>query len=119
MFHSSIRNIFFTILASLLLNRAATQKNINPFLAASVARTVPKLPVSYPRIHGGIPTVSKASASTKPLRVWSMSWQAPAYTASLAWTCRQELRVEKILTVPVKLSLGSREQVDWLEGKHR
>ncbi len=41
------------------------------------------------------------------------------YTEKLAWSCRQEWRLEKATRIPIRLRLGSKEQVDWLEGKGR
>ena len=39
------------------------------------------------------------------------------YTMPPGWVCRQEWKLEKFTGVPFRLRLGSKEQVDWLEGK--
>jgi hypothetical protein len=39
------------------------------------------------------------------------------YFMQSGWVCRQEWKLEKITKVPLRLRLGSKEQVDWLEGK--
>ncbi len=41
------------------------------------------------------------------------------YNYKLGWACRQEWRLEKFTKVPLRLRLGSKEQVDYLEGKGR
>lgn len=35
----------------------------------------------------------------------------------LGWVCRQEWRFEKYSGIPLRIRLGSKEQVDFLEGK--
>ena len=35
----------------------------------------------------------------------------------LGWACRQEWKLEKATNIPIRLRLGSLEQVDYLEGK--
>lgn len=39
------------------------------------------------------------------------------YTIHSGWVCRQEWKLEKFTGLPFRLRLGSKEQVDWLEGK--
>ncbi len=42
----------------------------------------------------------------------------PAFCAAeLAFFCRLELKMDKVLRTPVRFRLGSQEYVDWLEGK--
>lgn len=41
------------------------------------------------------------------------------YARQMAWTCQQEWQWEKTTRLPLRLRLGSKEQVDWLEGKGR
>lgn len=38
-------------------------------------------------------------------------------TEQWPWSCRQEWKLEKALSVPLKIRLGSVEQSDFLEGK--
>ena len=45
--------------------------------------------------------------------------RADYYARQMAWTCRQEWKLEQAARLPLRLRLGSREQVDWLEGKGR
>jgi hypothetical protein len=40
------------------------------------------------------------------------------YTRQSGWVCRQEWKLEKFTGVPLRIRLGSKEQVDWLEGKY-
>jgi hypothetical protein len=39
------------------------------------------------------------------------------YSTTLGWVCTQEWKLEKKTAVPFRFRLGSKEQVDWLEGK--
>ncbi len=39
------------------------------------------------------------------------------YNYKLGWACKQEWKLEKATSIPIKLRLGSIEQVDFLEGK--
>lgn len=39
------------------------------------------------------------------------------YTINLAFTCRKELQLDKLLSVPVRFRLGSLEYVNYLEKK--
>ena len=40
------------------------------------------------------------------------------YSSNLAFFCRQEIKFEKTTKIPLKLRLGSVQQVDYLEGKN-
>jgi hypothetical protein len=40
-----------------------------------------------------------------------------AYTRNLAFFCRQELKLEKALRIPVRMRMGSLKQCNYLEGK--
>jgi len=48
------------------------------------------------------------------------SYQIPAnyYNAQLGWACKQEWKMEQKTSIPLRLRLGSKEQVDFLEGKN-
>jgi hypothetical protein len=39
------------------------------------------------------------------------------YNFKLGWACKQEWKLEKLTNLPLRLRLGSKEQVDYLEGK--
>ena len=39
------------------------------------------------------------------------------YVNNLGFFCRQELKMDKVLAIPIRFRLGSREYVDWMEGK--
>jgi hypothetical protein len=41
------------------------------------------------------------------------------FAANLGWVCKQELKLDKKITVPLRFRLGSVDQVNWLEGKTR
>lgn len=41
------------------------------------------------------------------------------YTGNLGFFCRQELKWDKVTTIPFRFRLGSVEQCDFLEGKRR
>jgi hypothetical protein len=40
------------------------------------------------------------------------------YTEHLGMMCKEELKLEKAIKFPVKIRLGSKEEVDYLEGKY-
>jgi len=119
MLFSSLRHIILMALASLLMNRADSQPKISPFLAASASqkqaakRVDSKVPVDFVLVNSW----SKPDKSVK--KVPYIGLRPNTYAENMAWTCRQELRLEKLLAMPLKISLGSKEQVDWLEGKNQ
>ena len=39
------------------------------------------------------------------------------YTANFGWACLQELKLEKATRLPLRFRLGSKDHVDYLEGK--
>jgi hypothetical protein len=39
------------------------------------------------------------------------------YASCLGWVCKQELKMDRKTALPLRFRLGSKEQVDWLEGK--
>lgn len=41
------------------------------------------------------------------------------YLHNLGWVCVREWEFEKRTAIPLRIRLGSKEQVDWLEGKRR
>jgi hypothetical protein len=41
------------------------------------------------------------------------------YNLNIGWVCKQEWKLEKKTTIPIRLRLGSTEQVDYLEGKKK
>ena len=45
------------------------------------------------------------------------SFSSDFYNYKLGWACKQEWKLEKATSIPIKLRLGSIEQVDFLEGK--
>ena len=49
-----------------------------------------------------------------PLRVLAADY----YSSNLPFFCKKELQVQKITKMPIKLRVGSVEEVDRLEGKH-
>lgn len=40
------------------------------------------------------------------------------YTEHLGMMCKEELKLEKAIKFPVRIRLGSKDQVDYLEGKY-
>jgi hypothetical protein len=44
---------------------------------------------------------------------------ADHYSKQLGFFCRQEIKMDKVLKVPLRFRLGSVEQCNWLEGKRR
>ena len=39
------------------------------------------------------------------------------YVNNLGFFCQQEVKLDKMLAIPIRFRLGSREYVDWMEGK--
>lgn len=56
-----------------------------------------------------------------PLNNENYIQQIPAnfYSKNLGFFCRQELKMDKSLKIPMRFRLGSIEQCNWLEGKRR
>jgi hypothetical protein len=50
-----------------------------------------------------------------PLRVLAANY----YSSNLPFFCRKELQIQKITQMPVKFRIGSLDEVDRLEGKHK
>ncbi|MEO7047042.1 MAG: hypothetical protein ABI091_17195 [Ferruginibacter sp.] len=40
------------------------------------------------------------------------------YTCNLGFFCKEEIKLEKAVKIPVKFRLGSVQYVDWMEGKN-
>lgn len=56
--------------------------------------------------------------SAAPSVLFDVATIDPAYyTHHFGWACKQELKLEKTTKLPLRLRLGSKEQVDYLEGK--
>lgn len=68
-------------------------------------RNIPVLPTS----------TLKDSSSITPFRLLPEDY----YTRNLSFFCKKELQVEKITKLPLRFRLGSLEQVNILEGKHK
>lgn len=58
---------------------------------------------------------SPSNKIIKPNPVLSSSF----YASKLGFFCRQEIKFDKITTIPFRFRLGSIEEVDRLEGKSR
>lgn len=119
MLFSSLRHIILLSLALLLLKIATSQTIVSPFLAASAGKKVATTTANYKVVPGFLIQYSENQNNLPFTRSPFIGVRPNTYATSMAWTCRQELQLEKLLTVPLKISLGSREQVDWLEGKRR
>ncbi len=55
------------------------------------------------------------SSSIPPFRLLPEDY----YTRTLSFFCKKELQVEKITKLPLRIRLGSLEQVNTLEGKNK
>lgn len=108
----SMRRVFFTILASLLLKGAAAQLTNNHFLQESLRKK---------------PVLSAISSTATPEQPPLPNPQRPAlrpqsispdfYARYMAWTCRQELKMQQAIKLPLYLRLGNLDHVNRLEGK--
>ncbi len=107
----SMRRVFFTILASLLLKGAAAQITSSHFLQESLR----KKPASTKEVYSFWHAPSVQQSKPVPIRPGTIS--PNFYSSTMAWTCRQELWLQKKLQAPLFLRLGSLEQVNKLEGK--
>jgi hypothetical protein len=119
MVFSSLRHIILVGLASLLMKPAVSQPAISSFVAHSAGQYSKSVAV-VKRVPSSFVMDQSWFQVSKPTAMHPAFWmRADSYASSMAWTCRQELRLEKFLTLPLKIRLGSKEQVDWLEGKNQ
>ena len=103
--------IFFSILFSFLLfsNRDALAQN-------SLARYSPKNDIKK---NDSLPFVLNylSLASDNNSKKTSISISPDAAFCNTAFFCRQEVKLEKAIKIPVKFRLGSLEQANYYEGK--
>ncbi len=67
-----------------------------------------------------LPLLKKASAPSKnstPININSQKMPLVYAYKDLALFCKLEVKLEKVVKLPVKFRLGSVDYVDWLEGK--
>ncbi len=57
-------------------------------------------------------------ADTSKIRFSPNSISPTFYAEHLGMMCKEELRLEKVVKFPIRIRLGSKEQVDYLEGKY-
>jgi hypothetical protein len=111
-----MQRLIFTFLALFLLLRAESQTRGIDFQYNSVFKWSirPKQSLgSKPKYPAGqVFSQEKYLPSNRPLRL-PPDW----YARQMAWTCQQEWQWEKTTRLPLRIRLGSKEQVDWLEGK--
>jgi hypothetical protein len=112
----TMRQLIFTILASLLMCGATAQEILidNQYYFAF------QWQVSSSHLFNGraktmaLPFQKDAKrTATVPSGI-----RADAYIRQMAWSCRQEWKLEQATRLPLRLRLGSKDQVDWLEGKN-
>jgi hypothetical protein len=113
-----MKSLIFTFLALLLMLRAESQTEridfqYNTFFKWGVRPDRLSIAKAESRSGGAISQEKYLSLST-PLRL-PPDW----YARQMAWTCQREWQWEKTTRLPLRLRLGSKEQVDWLEGKGR
>jgi hypothetical protein len=111
-----MQRLIFTFLALFLLLRAESQTRGIDFQYNSVFKWSirPKQSLgSKPKYPGGqVFYQEKYLPLNRPLSL-PPDW----YARQMAWTCQQEWQWEKTTRLPLRIRLGSKEQVDWLEGK--
>lgn len=110
--HCSMRRVFFTILASLLLKGAAAQSTSVQFLQESLRKKPVLSGISTTAIREQQPLPNSQRPSLRP-----QSISPDFYARYMAWTCRQELKMQQAIKLPLYLRLGNLEHVNRLEGK--
>lgn len=58
------------------------------------------------------------SVRVHPAAIFTNSVASNYYASCLGWVCKQELKMDRKTALPLRFRLGSKEQVDWLEGKN-
>lgn len=111
----SIKRLFFSFLASLLMKATAAQGQTSFFVQESVVKK-PVLP--------GLSALTLPIAAFRPASVPSpvfhpQNIRPDFYARYMAWTCRQELKLQQAIQLPLYLRLGNLDQVNKLEGKYR
>ena len=104
--------MFFTILASLLLKWAAAQITNGHFLQESLR----KKPVLSGISATALPN-KESQSNTQRLAIRPQSIRPDFYARYMAWTCRQELKMQQAIKLPLYLRLGNLDHVNRLEGK--
>lgn len=110
--HCSLRRVFFTILASLLLKGAAAQINSQQFLNESRRKKPVLSGISAMTLTNKQPTSTTQLPAIRP-----QSISPDFYARYMAWTCRQELKMQQAIKLPLYLRLGNLDHVNRLEGK--
>jgi hypothetical protein len=70
-----------------------------------------------PGTKGGFATLSEWPGSVFNVTGHSTIVSPDHYTKNLAFFCKQELRIEKAVKIPLRFRIGSLEQCNKLEGK--
>lgn len=108
--------LIFTILALLLLQSACSQSLPIDFQYNNLFRwritRLPAQPKTDTRPANSSFLSEFFTATVKPAPL-PATW----YASHMAWTCQKEWQWEKNTRIPIRIRLGSKEQVDWLEGK--
>lgn len=109
-------SLILAILASLLMLGASAQGRFAAFQASVPSKNNTAGPFRFTLAtpSGFISQFSVANPAIRPTTVIAPDY----YTRNMAWTCRQEWRLEKAVSIPVRLRLGTLEQVNYLEGKN-
>lgn len=116
------RRIHFIVVLSLLKISVLAQPGPKPLFPGHLSPALQHLPVSAMGLTlAGSPRNSLPNPAPQPITAIPYHLPDPVssdfYSRNLGFFCRQEWKVEKAVSLPLRFRLGSVTEVDHLEGK--
>lgn len=105
---------FLVVFSFVFINLCAQQKKAIVVITDSINSPVAKTFTISSASYNAFNTPSVYSFQPVTANVISQNY----YSDHLGMMCKEELKLEKVTKLPVKIRLGSKDQVDYLEGKN-